>query len=114
MLLDFRHALRTIWRSPAASGAAVLTMALTLGVGASIFAIVDAVLLTPPPFADPDALVIAGEVPSQATATVPRAVRYATLETWRSRTASLASLEALDDTFLTLTGLGAAERVRAT
>ena len=92
--------------------AAVLTLSLTLGAGASIFAVVDAVLLTPPPFADPDALVSLGEILPGDPAAAPRSVRYATFEAWRERAGSLAAIEASDGTHLTLTGLGAAERVQ--
>jgi hypothetical protein len=91
-----------------------LTLSLTLGVGASIFAVVDAVLLTPPPFADPDALVMLGEILPGEPASAPRPVTYGTVEAWRERAASLAAIEASDGTHLTLTGLGAAERVHVT
>jgi putative ABC transport system permease protein len=114
MLIDLRHLLRNIRRSPASAATAVLTLSLTLGAGASIFAVVDGVLLTPPPFADPDALVMLGEVLSGEPATAPRAVTYATLEAWRERAQSLAAIEASDGTFLTLTELGAAERLNVT
>ena len=67
MLIDLRHLLRNLRRSPASAAAAVLTLSLTLGAGASIFAVVDAVLLTPPPFADPDALVTARRDPARRT-----------------------------------------------
>ena len=40
------------------------TLSLTLGAGAAIFAVVDAVVLTPPPFANPEALVIVRETPA--------------------------------------------------
>src|SRR5947209_13186879 len=114
MRLDLLHLSRSMRRSPASAAAAVLTLALTVGAGASIFAVVDAVLLTPPPFADPDALVILGETPIDDPAATPCAVRYATFEAWRERAGSMASLEAFDGTNLTLTGLGAAERISAT
>jgi putative ABC transport system permease protein len=114
MLIDLRHLLRNLRRSPASAAAAVLTLSLTLGAGASIFAVVDAVLLTPPPFNEPEALVTLGESPSGDPAPAPRAVRYATLEAWRERARSLATLEASDGTHLTLTELGAAERVHVT
>src|SRR5687767_3772079 len=109
MLVDLRHLLRTLRRSPASAAAAVLTLALTLGAGASIFAVVDSVLLTPPPYTDPDALVSVGETPIDEPASAPRTVSYATFAAWRERAGSLASLEASDGTNLTLTGLGAAE-----
>src|SRR5687767_1076166 len=111
MLSNLRHLLRNLRRSPASAAAAVLTLALTLGAGASIFAVVDAVLLTPPPFADPDALVAVGETPINEPGAPPRTVSYATFVAWRERAQSLAALEASDGTTLTLTGLGAAERV---
>jgi putative ABC transport system permease protein len=114
MLIDLRHLLRTFRRSPASAAAAVLTLSLTLGVGASIFAVVDAVLVTPPPFADPDALVTLGEILPGEPASAPRSVRYGTLEAWRERAESLAAIEASDGTHLTLTELGAAERVHVT
>jgi predicted permease len=114
MLVDLRHLLRNLRRSPASAGAAVLTLSLTLGAGASIFAVVDAVLLTPPPFTDPDALVSVGEKLPDDPASARRSVRYATFAAWRERAASLAALEASDGTHLTLTELGAADRVHVT
>ncbi len=85
MLVDLLHLLRNLRRSPASAVAAVLTLSLTLGAGASIFAVVDAVLLTPPPFANPDALVVLGETPIDEPTAAPRAVSYATFEAWRER-----------------------------
>jgi len=128
MLIDLRHLLRNLRRSPASAAAAVLTLSLTLGAGASIFAVVDAVLLTPPPFADPEALVTLGEILPGEPASAPRSVTYATFEAWRERAGSLppqradnarwgprlAAIEASDGTHLTLTDLGAAERVHVT
>lgn len=104
---------RTLGRSPASAIAAVLTLTLTVGVGAVIFAVVDAVLLTPPPFADPSALVALGETPIDNLSGAPRTVAYATFETWRERGARFAALEAFDGTNFTLTDLGTAERLSA-
>lgn len=114
MLIDLRHLSRNLRRSPASAGAAVLTLTLTLGAGTAIFAVVDAVLLTPPPFTDPEALVKLGEILPGDPASASRSVRYATLEAWRERAGSLAAIEAYDPTNLTLTGLGAAEGLSAT
>jgi putative ABC transport system permease protein len=113
MLVDLLHLSRNLRRSPASVIAAILTLTLTLGTGASIFAVVDAVLLTPPPFANPDALVIVGETPIDEPAP-PRRVNYAIFEAWAERAGSLATLEAFEGTNLTLTGLGAAERLSVT
>jgi hypothetical protein len=95
------------------AAAAIVTLSLTLGIGTAIVAVVDAVLLTPPPFANPDALVILGESPIEEPAAIRRPVPYATFEAWRERAGSLASLEAFDGTNLTLTGVAAAERLSA-
>jgi predicted permease len=114
MRLDLLHLSRSLRRSPASAGAAVLTLSLTIGAVASIAAVVDAVLLTPPPFANPGALVFVGETPIDEPAAAPRAVNFAIFEAWRGRAGSLASLEAFDGTNLTLTEVGVAERVSAT
>jgi putative ABC transport system permease protein len=114
MSLDLLHLIRHLRRAPASAIAAVLTLALTLGAGASIFAVVDAVLLTPPPFADPAQLVTLGETPVGEPDAPPRAVSFATFEAWRDRAGSLGRIEGFDPTNLTITGLGAAERTSAT
>jgi putative ABC transport system permease protein len=80
MLVDLLHLSRNLRRSPASAGAAILTLSLTLGAGASIFAVVHAVLLTPPPFRNPDTLVIVGETPIEEPAAAPRGVSYVTFE----------------------------------
>ena len=111
MLLDLLHLSRSRRRSPASAAAAILTLSLTLGAGAAIFAVVDAVVLAPLPFANPDALVTVSEVAADDPRGAPRAVPYATFEGWRARAGSLAAIEAYDPTNLTLTAIGSAERV---
>lgn len=95
--------------------AAIVTLSLTVGTAASIFAVVDVVLLTPPPFANPGQLFTVGEVPiDERAAAAPRSVTYVTFEAWRERARSLASFEAFDGTNLTLTEVGPAERLQVT
>ena len=113
MLLDRHHLFRTLRRSPASAGAAIVTLALTLGAGASIFAVVDTALLTPPPFANPESLAVIGETPVDEPSAAPRTVGYGTFDRWRERAGSLATLEASDGTNFTLTNLGPAERLSA-
>jgi predicted permease len=114
MLLDLRHLVRSLRRSPATAAAAVLTLSLTIGAVASIYALMDAVLLTPPPVADPAALVVVGERPVSDTGQGVRTITYTTFEAWRERARAIAAFEAFDGTNVTLTGLGAAERLSAT
>jgi predicted permease len=114
MRLDILHLFRSLRRSPASALAAILTLSLTLGAGAAIFAVVDAVVLTPPPFANPETLVLVRETPAGDAVVSPRATTFGTFEAWRQRAGEIAQLEAMDGTNLTMTGLGAAERVSAT
>ncbi len=56
---DLRFAVRNLSKQPSLAVAAILTLAFGIGVNAAIFSIVDSVLLTPPPFREPDRVVIA-------------------------------------------------------
>ena len=54
---DVRYAARTLRRSPGLASAAIGTLAVGIGVTAAMYAIVDAVLLTPLPYAEPERVV---------------------------------------------------------
>jgi putative ABC transport system permease protein len=104
VLTSLRQVCRSLRRSPASAIAAIVTLALTLASATAIFAIVDATLLTPPPFAHPESLVAIGEVPSTAPASAIRAVSPRTLRAWRAQADGALQLEFYDPTNVTLTG----------
>lgn len=110
---DLRQLTRRLTRSPVSALAAVVTLALTLGVGASIVAVADQVLLRPPPFTDPHELFTLGVEPEGGPALASPSVAYSTLLEWRERADPRIPLEGYDPTSLTLTGLRDATRVGA-
>src|SRR5204863_3592865 len=65
---DVKYAFRQLKGSPAFTLVATLTLALGIGANSAIFALVDATLLRPLPFGEPDRLVSIWE----KTATIPR------------------------------------------
>jgi putative ABC transport system permease protein len=66
MLQDLRFGARTLLKQPGFTSIAVLTLALGIGATAAVFSLIQGVLLTPPPFADPDRLVLIQSVRGEA------------------------------------------------
>ena len=92
MLQDVRFACRVFARQRAFFITAVLTIALGIGLSATVFAVVDGVLFRPLPYRDPATLVaIYGAVRADEQATMP--VSWPDLVDWRAGSRALQQIE---------------------
>src|SRR5436309_303508 len=62
VLQDLRFAVRMLLKRPGFTALAALTLAIGIGATAAVFSLVEGVLLTPPPYHDPDRLVLVPSV----------------------------------------------------
>ena len=105
---DVRYALRGLGRTPSFALAVVAVLALGIGANAAIFSILNAVLLRPLPFPDPDRIVRLFHVPPQAT--FPGMTRFAlspaNFYDWQRDARAFESMALYRGRAFTLTGSG--------
>ena len=107
---DLRYAARQLRARPGFTAAAVLALALGIGANTAMFSVVNAVLLQPLPFRDPEGLVVLYE--RNRSQGVEREQSAAeTLDDWRRDARTLSGLVAWRHWGLTLTGQGEPEDV---
>src|SRR5262245_25743674 len=105
---DLRFGARTLGRNPGFAAVAVLTLALGIGANAAIFSVVNAVLLKPLPWSDPDRAVM---IWSKWTSFDKTWVAEGEVVDYRRRSQSLSDVAAWGEGQVNLTGDGEPERV---
>ena len=102
-LKDLRFGARTLIKNPAFSAIAILVIALGVGANTAIFSVVNAVLLQPLPFPDPDRLIVLSE---QMPHTGERmSISFPSFLDWRTHARSLDGMAGYRAYAGTITGI---------
>ena len=109
---DLRYAFRMLWKSPAFTLIAILALALGIGANTAIFSVVNAVLLRPLPFKDPNRLMTVWENNLQQ-GQAHGMVGSANFTDWKNQNQVFESLAAYFNWSYNLTGGDEPQRLRA-
>jgi putative ABC transport system permease protein len=110
MINDLRYAFRQLAKSPGFAAVAILTLALGIGANTAIFSVTNGVLFRALPYKDPSRIVAINKISSDFGFGGLTAGAFLD---FREQSASFENLAAYDETELTLTGGGDAERIVA-
>ena len=113
---DIRFALRQLRKSLGFTVMATLTLALGIGAATAVFSLVDAVLLKPLPFPQPDRIVVVQTLSKsrseEGAAIVPNDTSYPNFFDWRDRACSFESMASYQSSSMTLSmGHAVAQRL---
>jgi predicted permease len=112
LIQDIRYAARVLLKARAVTAVAAVALALGIGANTAIFSVVNAVLLRPLPYADPEQLVMLWENnPNIQVGFDLLPVAVANFVDWRDQGESFEHVSILDSNRLTLTGGERPERV---
>lgn len=111
MFTDLKFAARSLMKSPGFTAVAVLTLAVAIGACTSLFSVLQAVVLRPLPYPEPDRLVSLWAINRERNLEAP-AISWAKYEAYRERTDVFADLSMSAGNNFTLTdGTGEPEQV---
>ena len=112
LMQDARFAVRTLRKSPGFTAAALVTLAVGIGASTAIFSILNAVVLRPLPFHEPDRLVFLGEDDPTAPDDGVFPIALPNYLDWKREARSFEDLSTYGNATFNLTGDGSAERLR--
>jgi putative ABC transport system permease protein len=101
LIQDLRYGARMLLKQPGFTLIAVLTLALGIGANTAIFSVVNALLLRPLPYQEPERLMYLGERSREGRRTN---IAYPNFEDWRLRAQSFESLASIRSQTFNLTG----------
>ena len=110
---DVRYGMRMLRKNPAFTGIAVLALALGIGANTAMFSVIEAVLLRPLPYRNPNELVRVASTWQRGGITMPYSSSAPDFFDWRDQNRSFSSMFAYRIGEYALTGRGEAKRVRA-
>jgi len=105
---DVRFGVRMLWRTPALAVTAIASLALGIGATTAIFTVINAVLLRPLPYPQPDELV---GIVQRHTQFGPELATWPDFSDWRDRNTMLAAIGGAWNAAYNLTGVDEAERL---
>src|SRR5712692_9122684 len=112
LLKDIRYGIRSLLKHPGFTAIAVITLAVGIGANTAIFSVINAVLLRPLPYREPDRLVtIWEESPERGMYQMP--VSFANLRDWVDQNHTFEQISAYTFTNLNLSGTGEPARLGA-
>src|SRR6476660_5918959 len=106
---NLRFALRQLRKSPGFAAVAILTLAIGIGACTSIFSLVESVLLRPLPYPQPEQLLV---VQQQYKGAQRIPFSWPNFEDVERDNRSFAALAIVQRGEVTLSGMGAAEKIR--
>ncbi len=106
---DLKYAIRSLWFDRGITALVVLCLALGIGINATLFSMIDGILIKSLPFAEAERLVILNET-FERGGIREDGVSYLALRDWRAQTTAFATIAAVGGRSLTLADGGEAER----
>jgi putative ABC transport system permease protein len=108
LLKNLRYGMRALLKQPGFTITALLTLALGIGANTAIFSVLDAVLLKPLPFEEPDHLVMVWEKPPRYTR---NSVSAANFLDWKNQNKVFSQIAARSGRSFNLSGLDQPEKI---